>query len=223
MEEVTIQGQYHLPIWFDLFATFLFAFVGSVKAVEKGYDFIGVYVLAFVTSVGGGLIRDVLLQHGPPVVLQDYRYLLTVLISGTVGIFFYTQVHRLQRTITLVDSLSLGIYAVYGTQKTIYLGLSPVTALIIGFINAVGGGLIRDVLTKDEIKLFKPGRFYSVASLLAIVTFLIIGGFLHFHAKTAAIISITCSFALRFLAVKYNWRTIAIKRAFKNNWFRKES
>ncbi|AFD05502.1 trimeric intracellular cation channel family protein [Solitalea canadensis] len=212
MDEIRLQGQYQLPIFFDLLATFLFAFSGSVKAIEKNYDFIGVFVLAMVTSTGGSLIRDILLQNGPPAVLLDYRYILMVLLAGTAGIYFYKLNNKMETTTKVVDAISLGMYAVFGTQKAIALELGVFAAFIIGFINAVGGGLIRDILTREESKLFKPGHFYSVASIVAIVVFLILGAGFKLNAQIAALIAIAASFLLRFSAVKFNWTTKAIRR-----------
>ncbi|MCO4291766.1 TRIC cation channel family protein [Solitalea sp. MAHUQ-68] len=212
MDEVKLQGHYQLPILFDLLATFLFAFSGSVKAIEKNYDFIGVFVLAMVTSTGGSLIRDILLQNGPPAVLLDYRYILMVLLAGLAGIYFYNLNNKMESTIKTVDAISLGMYAVFGTQKAIALELGIFAAFIIGFINAIGGGLIRDVLTKEESKLFKPGHLYSVASIAAIITFLILGAGFKLNAQIAALFAIGVSFILRFSALKFNWMTKAIKK-----------
>ncbi|POY38493.1 hypothetical protein C3K47_03610 [Solitalea longa] len=212
MDEIQLHGHYQLPIVFDLLATFLFAFSGSVKAIEKEYDFIGVFILALVTSTGGSFIRDILLQHGPPAILLDYRYILMVLIAGTAGIYFYNLNHKMESTIKIVDAISLGMYAVFGTQKAIALELGVFAAFIIGFINAVGGGLIRDLLTKEESVLFKPGHFYSVTSVVAIVTFLVLGAGFDLNAQIAALVAIGVSFLLRFSALRFNWTTKAIKK-----------
>src|SRR6185436_13075423 len=114
-----LESQYHTPVWFDIAATFLFAITGSVKAIDKGYDYIGLLTLALVSSVGGGLIRDVLLDVGPPVALKNYAFLLAVICGAVVAVIFYNQLHHISKLIIVVDALSLGIYAVVGAQKTI--------------------------------------------------------------------------------------------------------
>ncbi|UKJ08687.1 trimeric intracellular cation channel family protein [Solitalea lacus] len=212
MDEITLQGTYQLPILFDLLATFLFAFSGSVKAINMKYDFIGVFILAMVTSTGGAVIRDILLQHGPPAILLDYRYIVMVLLAGTAGMYFYKFNNKMEFTTSVVDAISLGMYAVFGTQKAIAMDLGLFAAFIIGFINAVGGGLIRDLLTKEEPKLFKPGHYYSVASIVAIIIFLILGAGFKINAQIAAIVAIGASFLFRFSALKFNWTTKAIHK-----------
>lgn len=212
MEHVSLNGSYLLPVFFDLFAVFLFAFSGSIKAIEKGYDFVGVFIVAMVTSTGGSLIRDVLLQHGAPAPLLDYRYLLSIFLAGIIAMFLYKYSRHFTILINIIDAISLGMYAVFGTQKAIVLGLSIFSAFIIGFINAIGGGLLRDILMKEESHFFKPGQYYAVNSILAITVFLILGTLLNLHAETAAIIAIILASVLRYLAVKYNFQTKAVNQ-----------
>lgn len=212
MIHVSLEGSYLLPVYFDLLAVFLFSFSGSVKAIEKGYDFVGVFILAMVTSTGGGLMRDTLLQHGTPGVLLDYRYLLSVFLAGLTAMALYKYNHRFTAFINIIDAISLGMYAVFGTQKAIFFGLSIFAAFIIGFINAVGGGMIRDILVKEESHFFKPGQYYAVVSIVAILVFLLMGAGLKLHAEVAATIAIVTSSLLRYLAVRFNWQTRAIKK-----------
>jgi len=214
-----LQGGYLLPVFFDLFAVFLFAFSGSIKAIDKGYDFIGVYVLAMVTSTGGSLIRDTLLQNGTPAPLLDYRYLLSIFLAGIAAMSLYRYNRHFTVIINIIDAISLGMYAVFGTQKAIFLGLSIFSAFIIGFINAIGGGLLRDILIKEESHFFKPGQYYTVNSIVAISLFLLLGMGIKLQAETAAIIAIIFSSLLRYMAVKFNLQTKAVNhwRFNKNN------
>lgn len=213
-----LQGGYFLPIFFDLFAVFLFAFSGSIKAIEKGYDFIGVFIVAMVTSTGGSLIRDTLLQNGPPAPLLDYRYLLCVFFAGIIAMLWYQHNRHFTLLINIIDAISLGMYAVFGTQKSLGLGLSIFSAFIIGFINAVGGGLLRDILIKEESHFFKPGQYYAVNSIVAITIFLLLACMLGMHTETSAIIAILGATILRYIAVKFNLQTKAV-----NQWTRNKS
>lgn len=213
MIHANLNGSYMLPVFFDLFAVFLFAFSGSIKAIERGYDFVGVYIVAMVTSTGGSLIRDTLLQHGVPAPLLDYKYLLCVFSAGTIAMILYRYHKHFSVLINIIDAISLGMYATFGTQKAMGLGLSIFSAFIIGFINSVGGGLLRDILMKEESHFFKPGQYYAVNSILAITVFIILGVVLGLHAETAAIISIALATILRYLAVKFNLQTKAV-----NEW-----
>jgi len=212
MGHVSLNGSYLLPVFFDLFAVFLFAFSGSIKAIEKGYDFIGVFIVAMVTSTGGSLIRDTLLQNGVPAPLLDYRYLLCVFLAGIVAMVLYRHSKHFTLLINVIDAISLGMYAVFGTQKAIVLGLSIFSAFIIGFINAVGGGLLRDILMKEESHFFKPGQYYAVNSILAITVFILLGTVCGLHAETAATIAIILASGLRYLAVKFDLQTKAVNQ-----------
>ncbi len=207
-----LEYQYQTPVWFDIVATFLFAISGSMKAIEKGYDYIGLFSLALVSSVGGGLVRDVLLDAGPPVALKNYNFLLAVIAGSIVAIFFKNHVYRISVLITVVDAISLGIYAVIGAQKTIDIGLNVIAAMIIGFINASFGGVIRDVLTNEEPQLFKPGQFYAAAAIIGLLIYMTMVVGFEFNSYYAAISCIIIITTLRLLSLKYNWKTSAFQK-----------
>lgn len=203
-------GQFHLPIAFDLTATFLFAITGALAAIRKRYDLVGVLVLALVTGLGGALLRDGLfLQNGPPAVITDGRYLIADLAGAATGIFFARHLHRLRLAFTLADALALGLYGVVGAQKSLVARLPLVTATLVGVVNAVGGGLLRDVLVREEPLIFKPGEFYALSALAGCVLFLALG-LLGLAASDAALAAIALTFAVRLLSVRLGWRTGAL-------------
>jgi uncharacterized membrane protein YeiH len=200
-----------LDISFDLAATFLFAVTGSLVAIQKRYDAVGVAVLAFVTGLGGALLRDGLfLQGGPPAVITDGRYLAAVLAGAVAATFYSRHLHRLRLVFTLADALALGTYAMVGAQKSIAAGLPLLTATLVGVVNAVGGGLLRDVLVREEPLVFKPGEFYALAALAGVVLFLVLGRGLGVPATLAALVGIVAAFAVRMLSVRLGWRTGAL-------------
>lgn len=225
-----LQGQFTLPIQIDLVATFLFALTGALAALRRGYDVVGLFALAFVTGVGGGLIRDGLfIQQGPPAVTADSRYLLVVLLAGcvaflfreriiglnrviawldTLGVrthLFRDQLNRFNKGIAWLDALGLGAYAVVGVQKSLNAGLSVAAAVLVGVINASGGGLLRDVLVRDEPLLFKPGQFYVLAGFAGCLLFALLAVHFQLEATPAALIAILVTFVLRVLAIQFNW------------------
>lgn len=200
-----------LPIGFDLAATFLFAITGALVALSKRYDAVGVAVLAFVTGLGGALLRDGLfLQLGPPAVLTNARYLAAVLAGAAVAAFFARHLHRLRLVFMLTDALALGTYAVVGAQKSLAAGLPVIAAALIGVVNAVGGGLLRDVLVREEPLTFKPGEFYALAALAGVLVFLLLSRGLALPDSLAAVAGITSAFAVRLLSVRLGWRTGAL-------------
>jgi uncharacterized membrane protein YeiH len=208
-----MQEQFHLPIIFDIGATFVFGITGALAALQRGYDFIGLFALAFASGVGGGLLRDGLfIQQGPPAVTTDSRYIMAIMAAGLVGLLFRHWVNRLTKVIALVDALGLGAYAVVGVEKSISAGLSIPAAVLVGVINAVGGGLLRDLLVRDEPLLLKPGQFYALAALGGCLLFVFLTVNFGMPAPRAALITIACTFVVRVLAIVFNWRTKALYR-----------
>jgi uncharacterized membrane protein YeiH len=207
-----ITGQFSLPIGFELTAVFLFAVTGALLAIENRYDIVGVFVLALFTAVGGGLVRDgFLLPQGPPLALKDERYLLAVASAVFLCLIFGTHLNRLRLVFLLADALGLGFYAVVGAQRALEFGLGPLAAAFVGLTTAVGGGVLRDVLTGKETLLFKPGEFYILAAAVGVAVFLGLSYFALLPAPRAAIWSIATTFLIRLAAVSFNWKTTAAR------------
>jgi uncharacterized membrane protein YeiH len=199
---------FQLPLGFDLAAAFLFAVTGALAAVRKGYDLVGVLVLSLATGLGGALLRDgVFLGVRPSPVLADARYLASVLAGGAAGAFFARHLHRLRLVLVLVDALALGVYGVVGAQKSLAAGLPFLAAALVGTVNAVGGGVVRDVLVREEPLIFKPGEFYALASLAGCVTFMALAASRAVTEEVAALSGIALAFLLRLLSIRLRWRT----------------
>lgn len=196
-----------LPIWWDLLATFLYALVGTRFAVTKGYDVVGVVVLSLIAGVGGGLLRDVLLQTGAPVALRQPYYVAAAWLAAVIGLLFHRQLHRVQRFIDVIDAVSLGIYGVIGTQKSLMAGLGPLGAVFVGMLNAVGGGVLRDVLVREEPEVFRPSTYYAVAVIVGVCTFVALRSWTTLHGNVAAVIGIAITVSIRMLAMRFGWST----------------
>lgn len=204
---------FSIPIRFDLFATFIFGVTGALVALRRGYDIIGLFAVAFVSGLGGGLIRDGLfIQGGPPMIATDGRYIVVIMLACLVGFFFINTVTRLTKAIALLDAAGLGAYAVVGVQKSLGAGLSIPAAVLVGVINAVGGGLLRDLLVRDEPLLLKPGQFYTLAALAGCLLFVLLIVYFKMSPQQAGIITVVATFVIRVLAILFNWRTPALYR-----------
>lgn len=212
MLEAFTAAQFRLPVEFDLAAMFFLALTGALKAMERDYDFIGVAALALVTGAGGGLLRDVLVGAARPVLLQDARFPLVILLAILAALLFGRRLPRLAYLFLLFDALGLAIYAVVGSLRGIHAGLPVPGVALLGIVNAVGGGVLRDVLVREEPLLFKPGEFYGAWAAFGSLLFagLVIG--LKVASLPAALFAITLTFALRMLGVRYGWRTRSWKR-----------
>src|SRR5262245_717778 len=155
-----------LPVAFNVGAVFFFALTGALAARRRSYDIIGVFVLAFATGLGGGVIRDSLLRGtGPVVALTDPHMMMAVLLATFLGWFqISTRIENFNRAVAVLDAIGLGAFAVVGTNKALKLDLHWLAAIFVGVVNAVGGGLLRDLLTRTEPLLLKPGQFYAMAA-----------------------------------------------------------
>jgi len=204
-----------LPMRFELTAVFLFAITGALLAIEKRYDFVGVFVLAFLTATGGGLIRDgFFLQQGAPRVLQDERYFYAIALATLVCLLVGTHLNRFRAIFLIVDALGLGIYAMVGTQRGLEAGLHFLPAGLIGLANAMGGGILRDVLTGQETLLFRPGQFYILAAAIGIAAFIALRTWSPVTQTEAAWVSIAVTFLVRLAAITFNWKTRAARPVF---------
>jgi len=205
--------RFELPVTFSLVAHFTFAVTGALAGLRRGYDFIGVIFLALITAGGGGLIRDgLLLSLGPASILTDGTALLIVLAGALLTLFLHPHVARVGRLIAVIDALGLGAFAVHGVQRSLDAGLSLPAVILGGTITAVGGGLLRDVLVRDEPLLFKPGQFYALVAIGGCCLFVAL---LHFGWQTprrAALLTIAAVFVVRSLAIRFNWHTRALYR-----------
>jgi len=198
---------FQLPIWFDLAAVFLFALTGVWAATKRGYDVVGAFVLAFATGVGGGLVRDVIFLLEVPVVMRDGRFLWAVLAAVVIGGLAQRLAERFTKLLAYVDAAGIGIYAVYGANKALVAGAAPEAAVLVGLCNAVGGGLIRDVIVREEPLLLKPGQLYFLAALVGCTGFVVMSHHYGWEVQMCAWIAIGVTLLLRLLAIQLNWTT----------------
>ena len=154
-----------LPV-FDLIGTFVFASSGALVARKARLDLFGAFVLALAAGTAGGILRDVLVGFTPPVALTEWRYVLAA-AAATVVVAIAGDVleNRLNRPITLLDALGLGLFATTGTWRALDGSLPIVTALFVGVVTAVGGGVVRDVLVA-RIPVVLHREIYALAALL---------------------------------------------------------
>lgn len=210
-----------LPPFFDYGATFLFAASGALIAARRGYDVVGILALAIVSATGGGLLRDGLfLQNGPPALVKNPIYLQLIAAGALTVIVFGKRVQQfkfIRTAVDLVDGLALGAYAVVGMSYALAAGLSPTSAVLVGAVNAVGGGVLRSVLMARETELMKPGTFQTVAVLCGcgIYLALTLNGLM--AATNAAWVTIAAVFLIRVASVAYDIKTHALPD-FEEEW-----
>lgn len=149
----------------DLAGTFVFALSGAFTGVRERLDWLGIAVLAVLTGVGGGMLRDVLLGLTPPAVFRDERYFLACLAGAAVVIVASRPIAQRWNRVMLADAVGLGLFAALGAAKAAERGLGPIGVVMMGTVTAVGGGVIRDVLVGQRPAVLYKG-FYATAALL---------------------------------------------------------
>lgn len=204
-----IEGQFYLPIWYDLLATFAFGIAGAMIGLQKKYDIVGVVSIALAVGAGGGIIRDGLFLQTVPSFFTDWRYVAVIALAVIVAINLkrLLEHNALILAIGIIDALGLAAYSVIGTQKAYFAGVAVIGTILIGVINAVGGGVIGDVLSGDKPRIFMPGQLYAIISVFGATLFLILGLGLGIHAQVAAIIAMSGMIIARTVVILYDIKT----------------
>lgn len=206
-------GLVAVPLSIDVGATFLFAITGAMVAIRRQYDAVGLFAMGTFTGLGGALLRDGLfLQDGPPMCMRYPHFILAVIAGCVAAALFDKYLRRLSPVFMLADTLGLGAYAVVGCSKAYAVGLSAPAGIFIGVVNAVGGGLIRDLIVGTEPLVFKPGQFYVLAAVAGAGTFATLAEGFHIDTALAAAVGIAVTFILRYLSITLNWKTGPILR-----------
>ncbi|HEY4557823.1 MAG TPA: TRIC cation channel family protein [Enteractinococcus sp.] len=191
-----------LRLLLDLLGTFAFALNGAFTAARVArLDIVGVITLGMITALGGGIIRDVLLDDVPPATFRDWRYLAVAAGGALIAFIFHKYLGRLTGPIELLDAVGLSVFAVTGASKAMEFGLGPVQAIILGTITGVGGGTLRDALVGKIPSVMSEG-LYAIPALLAasITVFALLADV---YGLTAAIIAATVCWLVRVIGIYF--------------------
>lgn len=200
MEKIALLPVKELLFYFDLLGTLAFAISGSMAAANKKLDLFGAAFIAFVTAVGGGTVRDLLLGQTPVDWMQNSYYLLVILLGVLLTYLFQKYVRKLRKTLFLFDTIGIGVFTILVVKKALLFDLDPYTAVIMGMFSATLGGIIRDMLI-NQIPLIFRKEIYAVACLLGGAVFVILQDYVSFELN--AIISILSIIVIRILAIRY--------------------
>ena len=196
----------------DLAAVFAFALSGALLAVEKRFDVVGLVVLAEVTAIGGGVVRDLVIGAVPPAAFVHDEYVLVPLAAALVAFFAHAQLERMLAPVLLFDAAGLALYAVSGTAKAESHGLGPVPAVALGVVTAVGGGVIRDVLAREvPVVLRSDSVLYAIPAFLAAVV-VVSTRAAGVYGPGVAVAAAVGAFVLRVAALRLGWRAPTPRR-----------
>lgn len=194
----------------DLFGTMAFAVTGAFKAIEHKSDIVGIIILAVITGVAGGTIRDIVLGKSPPNSIVDPAYLIITVATGIVLFFLYSRLKKHWNVFLKFDAIGLGVFTVIGATFAYNIfGLNFLVMVLAGMLTAVGGGILRDVFV-NEVPIVFVKELYASASFAGAVSFFLIlaaGGELYL----ATIVGIILTTGLRLVAMKYNWNLPKVK------------
>ena len=191
------------PLWLDLAAVTTSALGGSLVAVRAKFDVTGVVALGILTGLGGGLLRDILLNQLPVAIKNPWYIVAAVLASAVVAVLAH-QMTKLVWLLLIFDAAALGLYGVTGANKALANGISPVPAILVGLIAGLGGGIICDFMTTKPPKVFKPGHLKVRAAFIGLVLYVLA---LHFGAPANLTggIAIVFIFVLRVVNRDNDW------------------
>jgi uncharacterized membrane protein YeiH len=188
----------------DLLGTFVFALSGAVSGVKHRLDIFGVLVLSFAAANVGGITRDLLIGAVPPPGIADWRYITVAFAAGLVTFYGGSVVERLWNSVLLFDAVGLGLFAVTGASMALAFHLPPLTAVLLGVMTGVGGGVARDLLV-SEVPAVLRADLYAVAALVGAAV-VVIGRALGMPTGVVSIVGAALCIALRLMAIHRHWQ-----------------
>lgn len=185
---------------FDLIGCGIFAISGAIIAYQQKMDGIGVIVLAAVTAIGGGTVRDLLLDV-PVFWLHQPSYIYAIIVSSLIAVLWINHSDKLPaKALEFADALGLSLFVVMGTAKALSVGVPPLTAVIMGTITGCFGGMIRDVLA-NEIPLIFRKELYAACSIAGGSAYVLL--LPHLSITISATVAFTIILLLRLMAIKW--------------------
>jgi len=190
-------------VWLDLAGVFFFAVSGSLLAARKQFDILGSLLLASLVSLGGGVIRDIILNT-VPAAFTNPAYLVPPLLATVLVYFLFSSVQRYTSLLVLFDAGGLGLFCITGTLKALSFGVNPLAAVLLGVATAVGGGLLRDITANEVPQLFNNRDIYALPAFTgaALTSVLWVTGL--FNAVSAFLVA-AIVFTFRVVAWRRYW------------------
>jgi uncharacterized membrane protein YeiH len=188
----------------EILGTMAFAFSGALSAMRKRLDVFGVLILTFVTSIGGGTIRDLLIGSTPVAWMLDLRIIGTICFTYIASLFFIKALLKFSKTIFWFDTIGLAVFCVIAMDKALSYNLHPIVCIALGTVTGCFGGILRDVLLNEIPYVFRKDIYASacIAGGLAFFASLYAG----LSIDTASWIAGICIFLIRVCATYFSWR-----------------
>lgn len=208
-----MDSQFEVPLYLEWVATFAWALSGAIVGVKRGFDEVGVFVIALVSAFGGGIIRDGLFLSRPPVVGTEPIYLIIVSVAVLVILVlgrWLIRVTYLEKLIGYIDAIGTPAFCIVGVQLALNANYPLTGVLLMGVISGTGGGILRDLLTMRVPAVLQPGQFSTLFVLLACALFLLMELSFNVPPLVAGWITISLFFIARLITTFFNWRTVPV-------------
>jgi uncharacterized membrane protein YeiH len=190
----------------ELIGLFAFGISGALMAIRRDFDVVGIAILAVITALGGGILRDLVLGDTPPPAFAQWEYLVVPLAAAAVTFVAHPELERLMRALLVFDAAGLGLFCVSGTVKALEYGLAPVAAATLGVTTAVGGGVLRDVIARETPTLVRPdSELYAVPAVAGALAVAIAWELGAYEPMLGAAVAVAV-FGIRGIALKRHWR-----------------
>ena len=186
----------------DLLGTFVFALSGALIGVKQNFDIFGIFVLAFITAIGGGILRDICISATPPAGLISGEYLICTIVAVFLVFFFQNVITSLEKLSNFFDAAGLGFFAAFGANKTYQYTHNIQLSIILGCISAIGGGIIRDLLSNRKPIVFNQELYASAALIGASIEVLGSSGVI--NNQISMVLAVIVTITIRMFALKYN-------------------
>jgi len=207
---------FQVPVAFDYVATFMWAVSGALVAIQRRFDIVGVFIVALLSAIGGGFLRDVAFLNRSPVFLGDPAYLSLIAAASVFTAAFRRYLkgpirpETILKAVDVIDAIGTPAFAVYGMQLADSHGVPLIGVVFVGVANGVAGGLLRDIVVREVPTLMRPGQFVSLTLFAACALYLFLTLQRGVAVTHAAWITVGAYFIVRLLTIRFNWQTRSV-------------
>ena len=203
---LSMLAQVPVTTFIDYLGVVVGVVAGSLFAVERKLDIVGVVSLGLITGFGGGIIRDLLLQDQGVFFMQHpIAILCSIIIAMGISLGRHHLIN-IEKPLFYIDAFTMSWYVLAGVQKTMFAGAGAVVSIILGSLTGVGGGMLRDICSGEMPRVFQPGRYYAISSVIGAALF-VVPVELGVPQDIASVLCVGVGFLLTVLSERFNWHT----------------
>ncbi|MCM4158177.1 trimeric intracellular cation channel family protein [Gramella sp. AN32] len=197
---------------FDVLGTVAFAISGALAAMNRRLDLFGIFIIAFVTAIGGGTLRDILIGNTPVIWMKNLEYIYIISFTTLLAIIFRNKINYLKKSLFLFDTIGLGVFTITGVETGIQNDLAPIISVALGAMTGTFGGVIRDILCNEIPVIFRK-EIYATACLIGAYAYIVLYN-IGLDQDLIYLITSLIVISIRLLVVKYK---ISLPSFYLNN------